>query len=307
MKFIDKKRFFLLTTGNFGIIIKQSIANFVIRGIMKKTITVVPKDPVITMADGIVYAQRTEWCDAVVRQLKLSIIRPRQFFSYDRRVKWPVIIWICGGGFTTLDRNVWAPELAWFAKQGYIIASVDYSVIARTRFPEQIEEIKEAIRFLRTHGEEYGIDPERFAVMGESAGGYLSALTGLTGKTKEYDKGTNLDKSSAVQAVVSWYPLTEPDNFECSEEMALLLPRDLDKYPNLIKLVDRDAPPFLILHGNTDTQVQVSHGEKLYEALNKAGVDSELVILNGAEHADEPFVQDEIKQLIIKFLNRCLK
>ena len=59
----------------------------------------------------------------------------------------------------------------------------------RTRFPEQLEDIKAAIRFLRAHAKDYNLDPERFALAGESAGGYLSLLAGVTGEDQEYMTG----------------------------------------------------------------------------------------------------------------------
>jgi probable DNA metabolism protein len=152
---------------------------------MKKTIKLTAKEPLIALADGIVYAQRPDFCDITTRDLRVSLIRPRAFFDYDKRVVWPVVVFICGGAWTEMDRNAWIPELAWFAKKGYVIASVDYSVTARTRFPQQIVDIKEAIRFLRAHADKLGIDPNRFAVMGESAGGYLAALTGAAGELFE--------------------------------------------------------------------------------------------------------------------------
>jgi acetyl esterase/lipase len=274
---------------------------------MKKTITIVEKDPLINLNEGIVYAQRAEWCESSTRPLKISLLRKRQFADYDSRVTWPVIVWLCGGAWTEMDRNVWIPELAWFAKQGYVVASVDYSVTARTRFPQQIIDIKEAIRFLRANAEKYGLDPARFAVMGESAGGYLCALAGVTGNIRDYDTGTNLDKSSAVQAAVPWYPVTEVSSFPIADILVDALPPDIKKYPDVTKLVTKDTPPYLLLHGTTDSQVPVSQSEKLYDTLQAAGVDSDLIILEGSEHAQATFIQIEIKEAILAFLRTHLK
>jgi acetyl esterase/lipase len=274
---------------------------------MKKTVTILEKEPLINLNEGIVYAQRSEWCDASTRQLKISLLRKRQFADYDSRVTWPVIVWLCGGAFTEMDRNVWIPELAWFAKKGYVVASVDYSVTARARFPQQLIDIKEAIRFLRANAEKYGLDPARFAIMGESAGGYLSALAGVTGNIRDYDRGTNLDQSSAVQAAIPWYPVTEISTLPIPDLLADCLPPDLKKYPDVIKLVNKDTPPYLLLHGTIDSQVPVSQSEKLYDTLQAAGVDSDLIILEGSEHAQATFIQPEIKETILLFLKKHLQ
>lgn len=273
---------------------------------MKKTIQTTAEDLLIAMADGIVYAQRPDWCNATSRELKVSLLRPRQYFDYDKTVTWPAIVWICGGAWTEMNRNVWIPELAWFAKKGYVVASVDYSVTARTRFPQQIVDIKEAVRFLRAHADTLSIDPRRIAVMGESAGGYLSALAGVTGHTREYDIGTNLDQSSAVQAAIPWYPAIDISSFPVAEFLSDMLPPDFRKYPDVSKLVTKDAPPFMILHGTADTQVPLSQSENFYDILQNTGVESELIILDNSEHAEATFVQTEIKELVFEFLKKHL-
>jgi len=272
---------------------------------MKHTFYVTSKDPVITLASEITYGQRDEWCGATWRPLKLSLMRSRQFFPYDPTETLPVIIWLCGGGFTNMDCNVWAPEMAWFAKRGYAIVSVEYSVTSRTRFPMQIEDIKQAIRFLRAHAKEYGLDTNRFAVMGESAGGYLSALAGVTGETTELDKGEFLNYSSSVQAAIAWYPITCPTQLNFDPEI-VMVPPDMKFYPDIASYITEKTPPFLILHGDADTQVPLGQSELLYETLDAAGVYTDLYVFPKAEHGDSPFVQQETKQIILDFLNKVL-
>lgn len=170
---------------------------------MQKKIKVSREQPIINLIPEIVYGHRIEGSNAVYRQLSLSLMRPRMSFPYDTPHKnLPTIIWLCGGSFSAMDRNVWTPELAWFAKRGFAVASIDYSVTARAKFPNQIEDVKLAIRYLKAHAEELGLDPQRFVAMGESAGGYLAALVGATANTREYDVGDYQKYSSRVKAVV---------------------------------------------------------------------------------------------------------
>jgi acetyl esterase/lipase len=105
---------------------------------MKKYIEIERKEPCLYLDDNIVYGNRREFCNAVTKPLRLSLIRPRDYFSYDRKMILPVIVWLCGGAWTEMDRNVWIPELSWFAKHGYAVASVEYSVTARSRFTENV-------------------------------------------------------------------------------------------------------------------------------------------------------------------------
>jgi acetyl esterase/lipase len=217
-----------------------------------------------------------------------------------------VIVWICGGGFTEVDRNVWMPEMAWFTKRGFAVASIDYSVAYRSRYPELVEDVKLGIRFLKAHGEEFGVDTSRIAVMGESAGGYLSAFCGLTGKVKKFDKGGYGEYTSEVQAAIPWYPPCGMRDLEV-DPAKVTVPYDCREYEDLDKYAAGDVPPFLILHGSGDTLVPVSEGERIYGALEKAGADVDMIIIEGAEHADAAFVQEETKQLILDFLKAKLK
>jgi acetyl esterase/lipase len=226
-------------------------------------------------------------------------MRPREGGNF------PLIVWLCGGAFTEVDRGVWIPDLAWFAKRGYAVAGLDYSTAYRSRFPEQAEDIKLAIRFLRAHAADYGIDGGRIALMGESAGGYLSAFCALTGKDRSFDKGGYGDFSSEVQAAVPWYPPVRMAEMDTSLEKSSL-PHDIANYADITACISAAAPPFLILHGDADDLVPLSQGELLYDSLQKAGLDADMAVLEGAVHGDPAFVQEEVKQIILDFLEAKL-
>jgi acetyl esterase/lipase len=204
-----------------------------------------------------------------------------------------------------VDRDIWLPEMVWFAKKGYAIAGVDYSTTYRTRFPESAEDVKLAIRFLKAHAAEYGIDGNRIVLMGESAGGYITALCGLTGKNREFDTGGFENYTSEVQAVIPWYPLVRLSGMKIEPDR-VTLPHDITAYADITGYVTRDAPPFLILHGSGDSLVPLSQGELLYDSLQKAGAYADMIVLEGAEHADTAFVQPEVKALILDFIEKKL-
>jgi acetyl esterase/lipase len=204
-----------------------------------------------------------------------------------------------------MDRGVWIPDLAWFAKRGYAVAGVDYSTAYRSRFPDAAEDIKLAIRFLRAHAGEYGLDPRRVALMGESAGGYLSAFCALTGADRAFDKGGYENYGSEVQAAIPWYPPVRMPEMDTGLDKSFL-PHDIGNYADLSALVGAGAPPFLILHGSADTLVPLSQGELLYDSLRRAGLDADMAVLEGAAHGDPAFVQDEVKQIILEFLEAKL-
>lgn len=252
------------------------------------------------LADEVVYQQKPYWCNSSARRLSLSFLGPRRHFPWDKPAPArPLIVFLCGGGFTSQDRNVWIPELTWFAKRGYAVAAVDYSTQPHTRWPEQIIEVKTAIRFLRAHAEEFHILPDKIAIMGESAGGYLASVAALTGEAGKWDVGDHLEVSSAVQAAVPWYPPADLGKLGSARA-------GQESFPALTKKVTPAAPPFLILHGTTDSMVPAEQGEMLYSALETAGVPADLILVEGADHSDEHFIQPQIKEEILAFLNKYL-
>ena len=273
---------------------------------MIEQIRVPTEERVLLLTPDIVYAQRREWCGAACRQLSLSLIRNRHFYPYDPQDRPPLIVWICGGGFSEQNRNVWVPELSYYARRGYAVALVDYSVNQRVRYPQQLVDVKEAIRYLRAHADELAIDASRVAVMGESAGGYLAALAGLTNGMEAFDVGGNPDRSSDVQAVVPFYTPVDVhvDSVEAAKGRPMLTAEVVNTLPNLLDLVRPDCPPFLMFHGLADGIVSCEGSRALHDALAARGNAVDLCLIEGANHGDCHFIQPQIKDRVIEFLKR---
>ena len=182
----------------------------------------------------------------------------------------------------------------------------------------QLLDVKAAIRYLRAHAKRYRIDTERFGVMGESAGGYLTCMAALD-QDQSLDVGEYLEYSSAVQAACPWYPPTDASAFPYDDvEKAAMSPESQlmgfnvmthqkeawDHSP--VSKVTEAAPPFLIIHDTEDHTVPYSQSEKLYNVLEKEGCDVTLLSLDGADHADLMFFQDEVWTEIIQFFQEKL-
>ena len=252
----------------------------------------------------VVYLQKPYWCNVTERQLKLSLIRPRNNtkYDYDTERCWPLIVFLCGGGFEKIDRNVWLAELAWFATKGFIIASVEYSVLPYTEHPEPTREIKAAIRFLRANAKQYSINKEKVCIMGESAGGYLAALTAVTNGDPFYEEGPYAEESSRVDLAVPFYL---PSGMNKLDNSALHV--RTDNFPDICDLVTKDTVPMYMIHGTADQLVPYEQSIRLYDKLQECGVTkSRLTLIEGAYHADALCFKDEIKVRILDFINENL-
>jgi acetyl esterase/lipase len=205
----------------------------------------------------------------------------------------PLVVWIHGGGWTQGDK---APcPLAWLVPKGYVVASINYRFLKHGDPPAQIEDCKAAIRWLRANATKYNFDPDRVGVAGASAGGYLVALLGTSGGVKELEgNGGNMDQSSRVQCVVDLFGPTRIKNGDAKRD-------------NVLTYIGKDTPPFLILHGDADKLVPLAASERLNEALKKAGVEVNLVVMKGAGHGGNEFRTDEVMRMYVEFFDRHLK
>ena len=119
----------------------------------------------------------------------------------------PLIIWIHGGAWRGGDKKNYIRRE--YLKAGYAGASLNYRLSQHAIFPAQIEDVKAAVRWLRANAETYGLDPNRFAAWGSSAGGHLVAILGTAGDVDKFEVGENLEVSSRVQAVVDYFGPTD--------------------------------------------------------------------------------------------------
>ncbi len=280
---------------------------------MKKNMEIEVKKPQYTVITNVAFAQVDAWFGHTRQDLKMDIIYPE-----DPAKKYPCIVWICGGAWLTLDKSAHLAYLSGLAREGFVVASVQYRTSNEVCFPGQLQDVKAGIRYLRAHADRYRIDPERFGVMGESAGGYLASMAALA-EDPAYDVGAYTEFSSRVQAACPWYPPSDLSVFpyRSPEESAagpesLLLGKNVMRYPEEVRkicpvsFVTESAPPFLIIHGKQDKTVPFSQGEALHDKLEQAGCDVTLLALEGADHADIRFFQQEVWDEIGAFFREKL-
>ena len=210
----------------------------------------------------------------------------------------PAVLYLHGGSWRAGDKSevgLLAPGLV---ASGYVVASINYRLVPQYRWPAQIEDAKCAIRYLKANAGLYNLDPARIGVWGASAGGHLAALVGLAGPEAGLEgNGGYQEQSSSVQAVVDMFGPTDftvtPDP-NTSSLIEALLNKPLSQAGELlaqaspVTYVTKDAPPFLILHGDKDLVVPLSQSQELYDRLKGVGATATLVVVKNAGHALVP-------------------
>lgn len=216
--------------------------------------------------------------------LLLDVVAP------DGASKRPAIVWVHGGGWRMQDRKARPDFARHFVERGFVMVSIDYRLTPGTTFPGQLHDVRAAVRWLRNHADEFGVDPNRIGMWGSSAGGHLAALTGIHSSRLALDGEEPHGVSSAVQAVVDGYgPTTFESQSDDSPEAALLGGPlrenvELARAASPAWQVGTGVPPFLIVHGTADTLVPASHSIALHDALRTARHDSTLYLVQNFGH-----------------------
>lgn len=258
---------------------------------MKQHLQITLDHEPLAWINGVVYSNRPAWYNVTARALHMDLIVPKE---RPHHAPQPAVLFLCGGAYMVMDRSIWLPELMTLARAGYTIASMEYRTSNEAAFPAALEDVKTAVRFLRAHAEEYCVDPARIFLMGESAGGTLACLGGVTAGIAEFDRGDWPEQSSAVQGVVDFYGLTDLEH----------APAGAAARASAIRYISRSAPPFFIVHGSADPLVPIAQSERFYELLIQNGVDAEYYILDGGSHGTGEFYQSNIMDRVTAFLDR---
>ena len=232
----------------------------------------------------------------------------------------PLIVWVHGGAWRSGSKS--SVPIGKLAEEGYAIASVDYRLSTVARFPAQIHDLKAAIRFLRGHSRQWRVPSRKIVIAGDSAGGHLAALVGVSNGYAELEGeiGSDRTQSSDVQGIISFYGAANlttilnqstPHGLKVRvPALDLLLGGQPDDVPALARLaspafhVDPHDPPLLLLHGDQDPQMPVNQALELWGAYRKAKAPVQLEIVHGAAHGGAAFYDEERLAVVKEFLCR---
>jgi acetyl esterase/lipase len=248
----------------------------------------------LVTSHDVVYATRTA-PDGSPLPLRLDLLRPAGSASA------PLVVYVPGGGFVISVKEAAPLTRAHVAHAGFAVASISYrTVLTGATYTDAVADVAEAIRYLRAHAGELGVDATRVAVWGESAGGYLAAMVGVGGTSVDAVidcfGGSDLSLLAEDLDEPTRAGYRAPDNhiaaFLGAPGHGLHEIPDAVADANPITHIDGTEPPFLLLHGSDDGLVSPSQTLRLHTALRAAGVDSTRYVLRGANHGDLAFLGD---------------
>jgi acetyl esterase/lipase len=260
----------------------------------------------------------------------------------------PAIIFVHGGSYVggdpRDDRNAVYGEndglMAYVASRGYVVAAVRYRLADEGKWPAQLQDVKAAIRWLRGNAEQYGVDPQRVAVWGESAGGHIAAMVGATCGIKEFDQQPIIgiygnsqrpaqaafdNQSSCVQVAVPWHASTDMARLDAQNEsfaklihntpvssqsrvLGCSLGTNCDaatvQKANALYYVSQggaDKTAFLFQVGSVDEATPHQQSQIMYDALRAKGIPAQIQVINGANHYFTGATKEQAKQILDTF------
>ncbi len=244
----------------------------------------------------------------------------------------PVIFDIHGGGWAFgTKREGFLDGIINAIHQGYAVVAVDYRLAPAVRFPENLFDVKTAVRWARANAEKYGFDPDRFAMLGDSAGGHLTLMAGFTAGHPEY-AGEQYGWAGVrddLQVICDMFGPTVLDSssdaffresgVKCvrgGSSLGNVMAKCFGSDDNLLRLispisyVSRNIPPTLILQGKQDSVVAYQHSTLLQQRIEEVCGPgrSELILYEDRNHEDYAFYEnDELCRTALAFFDRYLK
>ena len=269
--------------------------------------------PKVVVPEGVTFERDIEYCNPDGQHLKLNLARPA-----DAKGPLPAVICIHGGGFRAGSREGYNGAILKLAQNGYFAITISYRLAPKYQFPAAIHDTKAAVRWVRANAKKYNVDPDRIGVTGGSAGGHLVQFLGVTGDVKEFEGDQNPGPSSKVTCVVNVYG---PSDFtksygksvDAAEVLPLWLGGDLKTAlkthlrASPLYWVTPNAAPTLCIHGTVDKYVHHEQSEWLVDKLKAAGVEAELLLLEGAGHGFKGDDAAKADKAMLEFFAKHLK
>lgn len=283
-----------------------------------KTIEASQKSTYPTVKLHVKYAHKSNM------DIYLQIITPA-LEENDKTTKFPLIMWVQGSAFQKQSVGYHMAHLIEVAKQGYVVAMVQYRWAPDNPFPAQVKDLHTATRFMLKHADQYHVDANNYIAWGDSSGGNTVTLGVLTEDQQgfndedvsaeplhynacvEFYGPTDISRMNKVPSTQNHVLPTSPEGKFMGEQNVYEIP-DLVQKANPINYIDeKPLVPFLIMHGNKDRIVPFEQSVLLYEALKKYNHDVEFYRILNSDHSTDAFWTEDSLKVILDFIKKNIK
>lgn len=245
----------------------------------------------------------------------------------------PTVVWVHGGGWAGGDKaDINNEEIQMnqlrdvLLEHGYAIAAVNYRLTPHGTFPEPMQDIAAATRYLKSHAGQFGLDPNRFVLGGDSAGAHLATMVAMTSDKPDLQGSIGVTEADTkVKAIVDYYgiyDLTKRTEDQQSGPCQRAKPGAESSHGRLIgadpdspegepiaakaspiTYVNSSTPPVLLFYGSQDCTTPPAQAERFEAALKAAGVPTEMTKIDAPHAAAKFFTTPELKDQLIRFLD----
>lgn len=247
---------------------------------------------------NITYVTANNW------EAKLDVYQPRGL-----KAPSPTLVYFHGGGWTGGSKEGSSLTILPYLEMGWTVVNVEYRVSSVSLAPAAVEDARCALRWMYRNAKQYNFDLTRIVVSGSSAGGHLALTTGMLTSAAGMERQCPGDRGPGpvsteemkVAAIINWYGITDVVELLDGPNMRSFAVAWLGSLPNREELARRlspltyvrqGLPPVLTVHGDADPTVPYTQGVRLRQALEKAGVPTELVTVPGGRHGGFTFAEN---------------
>ena len=251
--------------------------------------------------------------------LHLQILVPEARNETGR--KYPCLVYVQGSAWMKQDVYKGLPLVSKLAARGYVVAVAEYRHSGLAPFPAQIQDARNAVRFMKIHGGEYQADVEKIFLGGSSSGGHTAMFGGIFQEEDGQDASLYPGVSAKVRGILDYYgavnliwedsfPSTTEHHLPDSPEGRLMGGINLREHPELCEKATTECqitpetklPPVLIFHGTKDRTVNVRQSVSLYQKLKECGKEAKLYLISGADHGGAEFWMKEALDIADGFM-----
>ena len=272
---------------------------------------------------GVYYRPDIEYAKIDGVPLHLQVLEP---FSRNEPEKfYPCLVFVQGSAWMKQDVYKSCPMYARLAAKGYVVAVCEYRHSGIAAFPAQIQDARNAIRFMKRNGQSWHADVKNIFIGGWSSGGHTAVFAGMLKENDPMNASIYPDTDASVKGILDYYgsvnlleddyyPSTINHHLPDSPEGRVMGGADMRKDVKLREkgtaecyiTPDTDLPPVMIVHGTKDRTVSTVQSVSLYHKLKACGKDAELYLIEGADHGGAEFWTDEMCEIADCFMKTCM-